>query len=133
MRMEGLEEGLKACGARMMQVPSEFTRSAARAAMLRAFEFGVPFDAVVAASDEMALGVVGALRDSQLRVPEDVCVVGFDDAVADADLTTVRQDFAGAGREAVKILLRLLAGESVPAVTLLPIELVVRGSSRERP
>jgi DNA-binding LacI/PurR family transcriptional regulator len=128
-RMEGLEEGLKDSRARMMQVPSEFNRGAARAAMLRALEFGVPFDAVVAASDEMAVGVIGALRDSGLRVPEDVCVVGFDDILTDADLTTVRQDFARAGREAVRMLLKLIAAEPVPAVTLLPIELIVRGST----
>ena len=129
-RMEGLETGLKDAGARMMQVPSEFNRAAARIAMLRALEFGVPFDAVVAASDEMAVGVIGALRDTGRRVPEDVCVVGFDDALADADLTTVRQDFARAGREGVRLLLKLIAGEPVPSVTLLPIELVVRGSTR---
>jgi DNA-binding LacI/PurR family transcriptional regulator len=128
-RMEGLEAGLKESGARVMRVPSEFNRGAARAAMLRALEFGVSFDAVVAASDEMALGVIGALRDRGLRVPEDVCVVGFDDTLAAADLTTVRQDFARAGREAVQILLKLIAAEPVPAVTLLPIELVIRGST----
>jgi DNA-binding LacI/PurR family transcriptional regulator len=132
-RMEGLEAGLKDSGARMMQVPSEFNRGAARSAMLRALEFGVPFDAVVAASDEMAVGVIGALRDRGLRVPEDVCVVGFDDAIADADLTTVRQDFARAGREGVRLLLKLIAADSVPALTLLPIELVVRGSTRSAP
>jgi len=128
-RMEGLEAGLKSSGARVMRVPSEFNRGAARAAMLRALEFGVSFDAVVASSDEMALGVIGALRDRGLRVPEDVCVVGFDDTLATADITTVRQDFARAGREAVQILLKLIAGEPVPAVTRLPIELVVRGST----
>ena len=129
IRMEGLEAGLNDAGARMMQVPSEFNRDAARAAMLRALEFGVPFDAVVAMSDEMALGVIGALRDRGLRVPEDVCVIGFDDTLVDADLTTVRQDFARAGREVVQILLKLIAAEPVPTVTLLPVELVVRGST----
>ena len=100
--------------------------------MLRALEFGVPFDAVVAASDEMALGAIGALRERGLSVPDDVAVVGFDDTVADAHLTTVRQDFARAGREAVQTLLKLIAGESVPAVTLLPIELIARESTGHR-
>jgi len=129
LRMEGLEAGLQASGARMMQVPSEFNRGAARVAMLRALEFGVPFDAVVAASDEMALGVIGALRERDMRVPEDVAVVGFDDTVGDAGLTSVRQDFARAGRDAVQLLLRAIAGEPTPPVTLLPIELKVRGST----
>jgi len=129
MRMAGLEDGLKDHGARMMQVASEFNRDAARQATLRALEFGVPFDAVVAASDEMAVGVIGALRERRMRVPEDVGVVGFDDTLVDADLTTVRQDFGRAGREAVQILLKTIASESVPPVTLLPIELIVRGST----
>ena len=129
MRMAGLEDGLKDHGARMMQVASEFNRDAARVATLRALEFGVPFDAVVAASDEMAVGVIGALRERGMRVPKDVCVVGFDDTLVDADLTTVRQDFARAGREAVQILLKTIAAEPVPPVTLLPIELIVRGST----
>jgi DNA-binding LacI/PurR family transcriptional regulator len=132
MRLAGLEAGLQDAGARVMQVTSEFNRDAARAAMLGALAFGVPFDAVVAASDEMAVGVIGALRESGRRVPEDVCVVGFDDTLADADLTSVRQDFARAGRDAVQILLKLIAGESVPAATLLPIELIVRGSTGPR-
>jgi DNA-binding LacI/PurR family transcriptional regulator len=129
VRLEGLQGGLKDKGARVMQVASEFNRGAARTAALGALEFGVPFDAVVAASDEMALGVIDALGDRGLRVPEDVCVVGFDDTRADANLTTVRQDFARAGREAVQILLKLIAAEPVPPVTLLPIELITRGST----
>lgn len=129
LRMEGLEGGLRGAGARMMQVPSEFNRGAARDAMLRALEFGVPFDAVVAASDEMALGVIAALRERGLRVPEDVAVVGFDDSLADANLTSVRQDFSRAGREAVQLLLKAIAGEPTPPSSLLPVELVVRGST----
>jgi DNA-binding LacI/PurR family transcriptional regulator len=129
MRMEGLEEGLKGNNARAMQVPSEFNRGAARAATLRSLDFDVPFDAVVAASDEMALGVIDALRDRGLSVPEDVCVVGFDDTLVDVGLTSVRQDFARAGCEAVQLLLKLIAAESIPPVTLLPVELIVRGST----
>lgn len=128
-RMEGLEEGMTQHGARLMQVPSEFNRDAAHAATVRALEFGIPFDAVVTASDQMALGAMDALRASGRRIPEDVCVVGYDDAPVDRGLTTVRQDFARAGREAVQILLKLIAAEPVPPVTLLPIELIVRGST----
>jgi DNA-binding LacI/PurR family transcriptional regulator len=131
MRMEGLEAGVRDHDARVMQVPSEFNRGAARTATLAALEFGVPFDAVVAASDQMALGVIDALRERGQRVPEDVCVVGFDDTLGDAGPTTVRQDFARAGREAVQILLKLIAGAAVPPVTLLPIELITRGSTRQ--
>ena len=52
--------------------------------------------AIYAANDQMANGAIAALRDSGLRVPEDVSVVGVDDSlddfVAQNELTTVRFD-----------------------------------------
>jgi len=52
--------------------------------------------AIYAANDQMANGAIAALRDSGLRVPEDVSVVGVDDSlddfVAHNELTTVRFD-----------------------------------------
>jgi len=130
VRWEGLEAGLASHDVRVMQVPSAFERNAAREATLRAHDFGISFDAVVAASDEMALGVIDAIQDRGLSAPDDVAVVGFDDTLVDSPLTTVRQDFTRAGREAVQILLKLLTAEPVSDITLLPVDLIVRGSSR---
>lgn len=62
------------------------------------------FTAVYAANDQMANGVMCALRDRGLRVPQDVSVVGVDDSLADyvprSELTTVRFDMAARGRTA---------------------------------
>ncbi len=62
------------------------------------------FTAVFAANDQMANGVIWALRDHGLRVPEDVSVVGVDDSLADyvpnSRLTTVRFDNHQRGRTA---------------------------------
>lgn len=59
--------------------------------------------AIYAANDQMANGAIAALRDSGLRVPEDVSVVGVDDSlddfVAHNELTTVRFDLHQRGRE----------------------------------
>jgi LacI family repressor for deo operon, udp, cdd, tsx, nupC, and nupG len=92
--------------------------------------------AVVAASDEMAIGVRESARRLGLRVPEDVSVIGIDDhALAGVlGLTTVRQDVSGQGRAAAELLLGALAGEEHPHdLVLLPTELVVRESTGPAP
>jgi DNA-binding LacI/PurR family transcriptional regulator len=87
--------------------------------------------AVVASNDSMAMGVIAELARRGLRVPDDVAVVGFDDVeharYASPPLTTVRQPFGEQGREAVRLALSALRGES-PEDVLLRTELVVRRS-----
>jgi LacI family repressor for deo operon, udp, cdd, tsx, nupC, and nupG len=88
--------------------------------------------AVVAASDEMAFGVLSAARRLGLEVPRDVSVVGIDDNALSGvlDLTTVRQDVTRQGRLAGEMLLRLLEEDSTAVVDeTIGCELVVRGST----
>ncbi|SDO85911.1 DNA-binding transcriptional regulator, LacI/PurR family [Pedococcus dokdonensis] len=88
---------------------------------------------VVAASDEMAFGVMSAARRHGLRVPEDVSVIGIDDHVHAEifDLTTVRQDVEAQGRRAGQIMLDALRSRAGDVVVddVLDVELVVRGST----
>ncbi|KQT92074.1 hypothetical protein ASG49_08860 [Marmoricola sp. Leaf446] len=88
---------------------------------------------VFVGNDAMALGLLRALHEQGRRVPEDVAVVGFDDAPESAyawpPLSTVRQDFAALGRRAVDLAVRTLDGEVGATVPLVPPELVVRTSS----
>ena len=92
----------------------------------------VPFDAVFAASDLIAMGVVHALQDRGISVPQDVAVVGFDDIASAADfnppLTTVRQDTRLAASLLVENLIRMIEGEAIESSLIAP-ELVVRASS----
>ena len=88
--------------------------------------------AVFAANDQMALGVLAAMREAGRDVPGDVSVVGFDD-IAEAAyfapaLTTIRQDLAALGTRSVEMLLAVLAGEAAQQVEIAP-ELVVRRSA----
>lgn len=73
-----------------------------------------PFTAVFAANDLMAVGVIRALADHQIRVPEDIAVAGFDDFEFSAQytvpLTTYRQPFRNIGFSAARILLKQLEG-----------------------
>jgi DNA-binding LacI/PurR family transcriptional regulator len=91
-------------------------------------------DAIFAASDTMALGVLQELERRGIRVPDDVAVAGFDDVVEAADsdppLTTMRQDTRLLGREAAHTLFRLLGDhEALPQRVILPTELLIRQST----
>jgi DNA-binding LacI/PurR family transcriptional regulator len=90
------------------------------------------FTAVFASNDQMALGFMHACRETGLRIPDDISIVGFDDIPEAAHfappLTTVRQDFAEIGRRAVASLLDQLQGRSRSEQLLVP-ELVVRQST----
>jgi DNA-binding LacI/PurR family transcriptional regulator len=91
------------------------------------------FTAVFAANDQMALGLIHALHESGVRVPQDVSVVGFDD-LPDArhflpPLTTVRQDFRALGTRSVETLLAELEGRDAPTGALIEPELIVRAST----
>lgn len=87
---------------------------------------------VVAASDEMAFGVLHAARRLGIRVPEELSVIGVDDHVLSQilDLTTVRQDVEAQGRRAGELILAgLTTGELADLDEVLPTELVVRGTT----
>ena len=88
--------------------------------------------AIFAANDQMALGALRSISDSDLRVPDDIAVIGFDD-IADAaefrpPLTTVRQDFDALGEQAVRRLVERIEGDD-PADLLLTPTLVPRASA----
>jgi DNA-binding LacI/PurR family transcriptional regulator len=90
------------------------------------------FTAVFSSNDQMALGMMHAIRDEGLDIPGDISVVGFDDIPEAAHfwppLTSVRQDFAELGRRCVDLLLGPAEGVEPAASTIVP-ELIVRRSS----
>jgi len=92
--------------------------------------------AVLAASDEMAIGVRESARNMGIDVPGDLSVIGIDDYVLSAvlGLTTVRQDVAGQGHLAAEMMLRALVdGEQCAEEVIVPTELVIRGSTGPAP
>jgi len=94
--------------------------------------------ALLCLTDTMALGALVAARVRGLRVPAELSVVGFDDmraaAHADPPLTTVCQPVTEKGHVAAQLLLdRLTKPDADLASTVLPIELVIRGSAGPAP
>lgn len=94
-----------------------------------------PPTAVIAHSDEIAIGALRTIRRAGLRVPDDISVVGIDDhPLAEAlDLTTVHQDVRRQGELAARLLVDALAGRETDESTILPTRLVVRGSTGRPP
>jgi DNA-binding LacI/PurR family transcriptional regulator len=92
--------------------------------------------AVCCYNDQMAVALQGLLAMRGLRVPEDVSVVGFDDAFAAVAsvpaLTTVSHRLSVIGATAVELAFQLLDGKKAPAVRLVPAQLVVRASTARR-
>lgn len=88
-------------------------------------------DAIFIASDLMARGAIAVLRSAGLRVPEDVAIIGFDDSpvAAATDLTSVRQPTFQQGEMLAGMTVDLLAGRAPAPLTILPTELVLRGSA----
>src|SRR6267154_1908456 len=89
------------------------------------------FTAIVSFNDIAAIGAIRALRDANLRVPEDVSVIGFDDiqvaAYHNPRLTTIRQPLRDMGETAARILLQRIQGfKDYPVEFAVPPELIIR-------
>lgn len=131
LRLEGYERACAELGLEPRVLRAESWEASAAAPLLEELSTA-DFDAVFAANDQLALGVLGALHRRGISVPGDVRVVGFDDmAGADAlfpALTTVRQDFTGVGELAVAAMRLLLEGKPAET-TMVPVTLIVREST----
>jgi DNA-binding LacI/PurR family transcriptional regulator len=97
---------------------------------------GEEVTAVFVANDQMALGLLSALAEGGIRVPDDISVVGFDD-VPEAPyyappLTTIRQDFAELGRRVVEAVLARISGTSIQPEPVQPY-LLVRSTTAPPP
>lgn len=115
-----------------MVLDGEFSALSAYRAVRRAWEGGLRFTGLFAASDEMALGAWAALEDLGLRVPEEVSLVGYDDLPEVGErLTTVHQDLPTIAREVVHLLGLALAGEA-PLGKRVPVYLLPRGTTARR-
>jgi DNA-binding LacI/PurR family transcriptional regulator len=133
-RYRGYSQALKDAGVvahRALQVDSITTERSGYSATCELLERGVQFDAIVAASDLIAMGALHALQERHVDVPGQVAVVGFDDIPAatltNPPLTTVAQDTRLAGDVLVETVLSQIRGEPAEARTL-KTRLVVRQS-----
>jgi len=135
LRRAGYQEALADAGVADAQVlTGEWSEAWGRTALQRLFDGdrAAP-DAIFCGNDQIARGVVDALRERGVTVPADVAVIGFDNwqVLAEATrppLTTVDMNLKALGREAGRRLIELIAGERHTGVHRLPCSLVVRDS-----
>jgi len=95
---------------------------------------GAPFTAVLCANDRLAIGAICALERRNLSCPRDISVTGYNDMpMVDRihpPLTTVRIQQYQMGVEAGRTILGMIEGSRDPQHIVLPVELVIRGSTR---
>jgi DNA-binding LacI/PurR family transcriptional regulator len=133
-RFDGYKQALKQAGMSYShQLDMHFTFADAKritADLLQQGQFH--YDAVVTASDSIALGMMKALNEAGIKVPDQVSLVGYDDisvaAYTTPSLTTIRQDTQLGGKKLVELLFKRLAGEQASPV-VLDTKLIVRSSS----
>ena len=134
-RLMGFEKKLNDAG---ISLPKSNIRSApyvqdeSRQAARELLSLPNPPSAIFAASDVQALGVMKVARQLNIKVPDDLAVVGFDDIdVAEhVDLTTIRQHLDESGRLAAEILLTRIGGTERPLQHInLPLDLIERSTA----
>ncbi|MEN3281553.1 MAG: LacI family transcriptional regulator [Solirubrobacteraceae bacterium] len=137
-RLEGFLTALRDAGTTIHVnnvVAGDFHFASGREATATLLATGKPFTALFAANDLMAAGAIRTLAEHGLAVPEDVSVVGFDDApiaeMISPPLTTVRQPLQDMADVAVSLLLARVSNNAGKRRTrrVLPTSLVVRDST----
>lgn len=116
-----------------------YTEEAGSAAARQLLDSGLPFTAVVAANDLLALGAMGELAAQGLRCPDDVSITGFNDLPfmdkLMPPLTTVRLPLAEMGATAARAMVDWIHSPERRATVqaLLPVDLIVRSTTAAAP
>jgi LacI family transcriptional regulator len=128
-RLEGFEAAMAAAGAEPIRVPGGFEYEAGAAAAERLMAAGELPDAVLAVNDEVAIGMLTALRRGGVDVPGRVSVAGIDDTrpARLVDLTSVSLPLHELGESGARVILEGADGDVV-----LPHRLVARGTTAGR-
>ncbi len=131
-----LENGLEL----VMSAPGDYTTTkgsmqSGYEGMRYLLESGIPFTAVIVANDLMAIGAMHAIRQAGLRIPDDISIVGFDNAPHSQylapPLTTIHFDFEIQNRLVFQFLFELIKNpDREPHQHILLPNLVVRESTR---
>jgi DNA-binding LacI/PurR family transcriptional regulator len=97
-----------------------------------------PVPEAVFSNDEMGVGAIKAIKEEGLRIPEDVMVFGFDNlpvsSIVEPNLSTVKIEYEFMSRTAVrKAIENSRRGKIVPVRVTIPVELIIRESTRRKP
>jgi DNA-binding LacI/PurR family transcriptional regulator len=136
-RTEGYQRALKEAGIpfeETMVIEGDWSATSGQSALQAFVEEGRVPTAVFAQNDRMAMGVLRAARDANLKIPSQLAVIGVDDmplsSYFDPPLTTMRQDMPLIGQNATRMLLDIIQNKNLTIREVkLPAQLVVRQST----
>jgi len=134
-RLTGFRQGLDEAGLSLPDkyiISCPYTQNETWHAAHKLLGLQKPPTAIFAASDMQALSVMKVARELNIKIPNDLAIVGFDDIdVADhVDLTTIRQHLDESGRLAAEILLSRIGESNRPLQHInLPLDLIERSTT----
>jgi LacI family transcriptional regulator len=109
-----------------------FSQELGRHSVLGLLDLDNPPTAILASSDNLAIGALRALRQRGIAVPVQMSLITFDDMpmteLVEPALTAIHQPVQALGRRGFEALLALMEGREAPAITRLPVELIERQS-----
>jgi signal transduction histidine kinase/DNA-binding LacI/PurR family transcriptional regulator len=135
-RFKAYQEELQAHSIRFEErlvLEGDYSTESGRAATRKLLdELQIRVQAIAASNDRMAFGAMEVLQQRGIQIPDSVAITGFDDVSESQSmgvpLTTVRQSFYEAGKQAFGALLKRMNGERVNEINILPAQLTVRWS-----
>lgn len=137
LRRDGFISALKSARISINQefiIESDFSQEGGFNAMRQLLSLDERPSAVFSANNLMTIGALEAIRESGLRIPEDISIIGFDDfemaSLINPPLTVIARDAEAQGREAMEILLSKLSSDKQVSTQhrTIPVHLVERGS-----
>ena len=116
----------------LLVLPGDFEAEFGQSVVQHLVENHIEFDAIVTNDDSMAIAAMQTLQQLHFDLPGQVSVVGFDDQLAaqsaEIPLTTVHIPNFEMGRQAARLLLRMIRGEVLEQLEMIPLHLRVRQS-----
>ena len=144
-RLDGYRQALKDYGLNinpdleLLLDPSYANYEGSKQAINELIQKGIPFDGVFGTNDWRAYGSMVALLENNLRVPEDVKVIGFDDVsistVCHPSISTIHQDTLSLSKTAVNLLLDLMVEKEIKNDQrhyILPVKVIRRESTQNK-
>ena len=134
LRFQGYRRALKDHGLNEQVLHGPWSEAWGREATNRLFSGAAPKpDALFCGNDQIARGVVEALRDLGIAVPKEVSIVGFDNwevmtEAARPPITSIDMNLNALGREAAEQLIAMISGQQIRGAKRMPCSLVIRKS-----
>ncbi|MEM1284024.1 MAG: LacI family DNA-binding transcriptional regulator [Pseudomonadota bacterium] len=139
-RVEGVLEATKSAGLSAGDVPIlevNYSIGNGAEAFAELMQGSQPPTAVICGNDVLAVGALGKAKQLGLSVPGDVSITGFDDIelaqISSPPLTTVHVPHRKMGRQAAKLLVKLIEGTDTPLQFELPTDIVSRETLGKAP